>query len=635
MSLFEKVKKYRLSIMLLVPLLFMLAFATTVVIDKWRLTREIAAVQELTGVSVKVSHLVHELQKERGMSAGLLGSKGAQFGSELREQRASTDQRIVELKQSLQTVAIEKFGGEFNTALKAVLEPLDQLENLRKAIGALAIEPKKAIDYYSNLNADFLNLIAHIVKGTSNSEIAIAATAYLAFLQSKEKAGIERAVLNNTFARHGFAAGMFNQFSGIVAVQDAYLGLFRSLADADQKAFYQTIMVGPFIDEAARLRQIAFDKATGEIEGVEARHWFAMQTGKIDLLKKVEDRLAADLMVRAEQLRNQARLALLLALALVVIALLFAFVSIRAIKRPLDQVVQVADQIAGGDLASTFENRFHDEIGQLLRAMQTMQGSLRKTVGEVFTATDTVSAAAAEIRQGNADLSQRTEEQAAALEKTASSMEELSGTAQNSAEHAGQANRLAAAARAQTEQGGQVVAQAIAAMRSIDASSRRIADIIGLIDEIAFQTNLLALNAAVEAARAGEQGRGFTVVAGEVRKLAQRSADAAREIKGLIQDSTGKVREGRKLVDASGKTLQEILASVKEVSGLVAEIATTSQEQAGGIDQVNRAILQLDQVTQQNAALVEQTAAASQSMDEQAAKLRQLMGFFKLESLGR
>ena len=146
------------------------------------------------------------------------------FGSELREQRASTDQRIVELKQSLQTVAIEKFGGEFNTALKAVLEPLDQLENLRKAIGALAIEPKKAIDYYSNLNADFLNLIAHIVKGTSNSEIAIAATAYLAFLQSKEKAGIERAVLNNTFARHGFAAGMFNQFSGIVAVQDAYLG---------------------------------------------------------------------------------------------------------------------------------------------------------------------------------------------------------------------------------------------------------------------------------------------------------------------------------------------------------------------------------------------------------------------------
>ena len=187
---------------------------------------------------------------------------------------------------------------------------------------------------------------------------------------------------------------MFNQFSGIVAVQDAYLGLFRSLADADQKAFYQTIMVGPFIDEAARLRQIAFDKATGEIEGVEARHWFAMQTGKIDLLKKVEDRLAADLMVRAEQLRNQARLALLLALALVVIALLFAFVSIRAIKRPLDQVVQVADQIAGGDLASTFENRFHDEIGQLLRAMQTMQGSLRKTVGEVFTATDTVSAAA-------------------------------------------------------------------------------------------------------------------------------------------------------------------------------------------------------------------------------------------------
>lgn len=172
-------------------------------------------------------------------------------------------------------------------------------------------------------------------------------------------------------------------------------------------------------------------------------------------------------------------------------------------------------------------------------------------------------------------------------------------------------------------------------MRSIDASRRRIADIIGLLDEIAFQTNLLALNAAVEAARAGEQGRGFTVVAGEVRKLAQRSADAAKEIKELIRDSTGKVQEGGKLVDASGRTLQEIQASVKEVSGLVADIATTSREQASGIEQANQAILQLDQVTQQNAALVEQTAAASQSMDEQAAKLRQLMGFFKLEATGQ
>ncbi|HCK82710.1 MAG TPA: nitrate- and nitrite sensing domain-containing protein [Candidatus Competibacter sp.] len=635
MPLFENVKKYRLSIMLLMPLLFMLAFATTVVTDKWRLTREVAAVQDLSGLSIKVSQLVHELQKERGMSAGLLGSKGAQFGSELLEQRASTDRRIAELRQSLQTVAIEKFGGEFTAALKAVLEPLDQLESLRKAISALAIEPKKAIDHYSNLNADFLNLIAHIVKGTGNSEIAIAATAYLAFLQSKEKAGIERAVLNNTFARRGFAAGMFNQFSGIVAAQDVYLGIFKSLAEADQKAFFQNTLVGQSVDETARLRQLAFDKANEAIEGVDARHWFAVQTGKIDLLKKVEDRLAADLMHRAEQLRNQARLGLLLAFSLVTIALSFAFFSIRAIKRPLNQVVQVADRIADGDLVGVFENRFHDEIGQLLRAMQTMQGSLRKTVGNVFAATDTVSAAAAEIKQGNADLSQRTEEQAAALEKTAASMEELTGAAQQSAEHAGQANRLAAAAQAQTERGRQVVDRAIAAMRSIDASSRRIADIIGLIDEIAFQTNLLALNAAVEAARAGEQGRGFTVVAGEVRKLAQRSADAAKEIKELIQDSTGKVQEGGKLVDASGRTLQEILASVKEVSGLVAEIATTSREQASGIDRANQAILQLDQVTQQNAALVEQTAAASQSMDEQAAKLRQLMGFFKLEATGQ
>ncbi|HHW76344.1 MAG TPA: hypothetical protein GX399_04805, partial [Xanthomonadaceae bacterium] len=220
---------------------------------------------------------------------------------------------------------------------------------------------------------------------------------------------------------------------------------------------------------------------------------------------------------------------------------------------------------------------------------------------------------------------------ASALEQTASSMEELTATVKQSAEHAGQANQLASAARHQAEQGGQVIEQAVTAMTAIHHSSKKIADIIGVIDEIAFQTNLLALNAAVEAARAGEQGRGFAVVAGEVRKLAQRSADAAKEIKSLITDSVAKVEDGGQLVERSGQTLKEIVVSIKKVSDIVAEIATASREQASGIDQVNRAILQMDQVTQQNAALVEQTAAASQAMGEQARDLQNLMGFFKLD----
>lgn len=322
----------------------------------------------------------------------------------------------------------------------------------------------------------------------------------------------------------------------------------------------------------------------------------------------------------------------------VALAVLVGWFIARSVTVPLKQGSQILNVIAGGDMTGKVPAALtarRDEIGDQARAMEAMTTQLKDMVHQVTQTTHQVSSAAAEIAQGSADLSQRTEEQASALEETASSMEELTSTVKQSADNAGQANQLASAARTQAEQGGQVVDQAVVAMSAISTSSHKIADIIGVIDEIAFQTNLLALNAAVEAARAGEQGRGFAVVAAEVRKLAQRSADAAKEIKGLITDSVAKVEDGGKLVEQSGKTLQEIVIAVKKVSDIVAEIAAASQEQASGIEQVNRAILQMDQVTQQNAALVEETAAASQSMGAQAHELQQLMNFFKLDAGAR
>ncbi|MER2513655.1 MAG: methyl-accepting chemotaxis protein [Nitrosomonas ureae] len=324
-----------------------------------------------------------------------------------------------------------------------------------------------------------------------------------------------------------------------------------------------------------------------------------------------------------------------LAVTSLVFGLFLAWFLVRVIRRPIggepSEISTLTQRISGGDLTVHFENT-GKETG-IYAAMRDMTAQLKEMVGKVNTATDQVTSASGEIAQGSADLSQRTEEQASALEETASSMEELTGTVKQSAENAGQANQLASAARSQAEQGGQVVDQAVAAMGAIHQSSKKIADIIGVIDEIAFQTNLLALNAAVEAARAGEQGRGFAVVAGEVRKLAQRSADAAKEIKTLITDSVAKVEDGGKLVDKAGQTLKDIVVSIKKVSDIVAEIAAASREQAAGIEQVNKAILQMDQVTQQNAALVEQTAAASHSMGDQAQELQRLMAFFKLEGL--
>ena len=315
----------------------------------------------------------------------------------------------------------------------------------------------------------------------------------------------------------------------------------------------------------------------------------------------------------------------------IVLALLLAYGITRVLVQSLRQAQEGASRIAAGELDSgAIPIAGNDEVSQLLRALDSTRERLKTVVKEINAAADTVHSSASEIAQGSADLSQRTEEQASALEETASSMEELTSTVKQSADNAGQANQLAGAARTQAEQGGEVVDQAITAMSAINTSSRKIADIIGVIDEIAFQTNLLALNAAVEAARAGEQGRGFAVVAGEVRKLAQRSADAAKEIKSLITDSVAKVEDGGKLVEQSGKTLQEIVTAVKKVSDIVAEMAAAAREQASGIEQVNKAILQMDQATQQNAALVEETAAASQSMGEQARQLQTLMHFFKL-----
>jgi len=308
-----------------------------------------------------------------------------------------------------------------------------------------------------------------------------------------------------------------------------------------------------------------------------------------------------------------------------------AYLLLRAISHPLRFTLKQFDAIGNGDLSQQIKPDSNDEMGQLLTGLENMRQSLIQTVTVVRQGSSSIALSADEIASGNMDLSSRTEQQAASLEETASSMEELTSTVQQNADNARQANTLAVAASQVAVRGGQVVGDVVHTMSSIKDSSKKIVDIIGVIDGIAFQTNILALNAAVEAARAGEQGRGFAVVATEVRNLAQRSAGAAKEIKTLIADSVDKVEAGTRLVDDAGKTMDEIVSSIQSVADIMAEITAASAEQSDGIQQVNQAITKMDEATQQNAALVEEAAAAAGSMRDQANNLNQAVGIFKLQ----
>ncbi len=317
-------------------------------------------------------------------------------------------------------------------------------------------------------------------------------------------------------------------------------------------------------------------------------------------------------------------------LVAVALGALMGLAVTRSIVRPLQQGQQAAESIADGDLTHPITASGNDETGQLLQALSTMQSRLATIVGNVRYSAEGVATASAEIASGNNDLSARTEQQASALEETAASMEELGSTVRQNADNARTANQLAMSASTVAQQGGDVVAEVVDTMKGINDSSRKIADIISVIDGIAFQTNILALNAAVEAARAGEQGRGFAVVAGEVRSLAQRSAEAAKEIKGLIGTSVERVERGTALVDKAGATMTEVVSAIRRVTDIMGEISAASSEQSQGVSQVGEAITQMDHATQQNAALVEQSAAAADSLKTQAGQLVDAVAVFRL-----
>ena len=430
--------------------------------------------------------------------------------------------------------------------------------------------------------------------------------------------------------QRGFAEHL-QKIRALTADNPAQLERLKTLEGTQQQ------WLATAIDPVIALRRAA--AVDGNLDAVVAAEQAGKGKAAMDAMRillanieKTESMLLGQRGQEAAALQSRTTLVLLGGGAIAaLLACMLAILLTRNITRPLVEAVAVAQRVAQGDLSSDIVVRSQDETGQLMAALRDMNTALVGIVGEVRGGTDTIATASAQIAVGTMDLSSRTEQQASSLEETASSMEELTAAVKQNADNALAARSLASAASSVAVKGGAVVSEVVQTMGSINDSSRKIADIIGVIDGIAFQTNILALNAAVEAARAGEQGRGFAVVATEVRNLAQRSASAAKEIKGLIDDSVEKVGAGSKLVDQAGTTMQDVVDSVQRLSAIIGEITDASEEQRLGIEQVNEAISQMDQVTQQNAALVEEAAAAANAMQDQAAQLSHAVQVFRLK----
>jgi len=601
----------RLLMTLVLPLSVLLYFSISALIDRTTLLREMQVLQGLSAFAEITSDFVHESQKERGVTGVFMGSQGQKFVTELPVQRDITDQKVQVLEAFLHQFNAKRFGPVFTQKIGVALQQLAELGAHRDAVNALRISGVEGVGYYTKMHLAFLDVIAENSKVSPNAELSRLVTAYVNFLHAKERAGQERAFMANVFGLGKFPPGALVTFSSFVAQQDAYTDVFSSFATPEQQAFYTHKVTGQFIEEAAQMRQVAFEKANAEHLGVDPAHWYNMMTGKINLLKEVENKFASDINVKTAALSTKAQGRVGLFVGLMLLAVISSWVCVRCLARslmPLKLMVQTANRIASGDLEQHIDDQGQDEIGVLSRALNQMASSLRRmftsvtthaaglstassdlaalsqqvnaaasTMHEIFAHTTSgakqlsanmavVATATAQATAQVQSVSEAAEQTTGDIHNVATAVEEMTATISDIAQRAEQARHVTANAVANVTTASQRVDE-------LGYAAQDISQVTDVIMEIAEQTKLLALNATIEAARAGEAGKGFAVVANEVKELAKQTNAATEDIRTKIatmqRSTAGTVAE-----------ITQIQQVMTDVNDLVMGIATAVEEQA-------------------------------------------------------
>lgn len=623
----------RLATLVILPMVALVLTSGWLLLDSISMEQKAENSVVYSNTATKASALLHELQKERGMSAGYLGSKGTAFQNDLPIQRQKTDQRYAELKEFIEQEAVLEANEMLAKQLGDALELLLRVASVRTSVDSMNTSMGEAIGYYTKTNSHLIHAIALLPSIAPNPEIAAQAQPYLNLIHMKENAGIERAVLAGTFARNSFSPELYQKFIGLVAKQKSFKSLFEESAPENAKQLLADAFSASHSKTAESMRQTALRLNLEGNFNIDPKAWFKAQTGKINELKAVEDQLAIGLKAEASALLDAATTTLwavlIFALTTIVGTAALGGNIARKLSVETREMTKALEAIASGDLTDAEID--YDRIGSTRTSLETMRSKLTNITGQIQESVDTLRSASREISDKNNSLATRAEEQGRHLENAASDMTRITETVRQNASDASKGNMLANDAMEHATKGQSIVSKAVEAMNEINGDSKKIAEIINVIDDIAFQTNLLALNAAVEAARAGEQGRGFAVVASEVRNLAQRSAEAAHEIKGLIETSVKKVENGSDLVNASGSSLNGIVEAVEDCKKLMNQIAHASEEQAKSVENMSDSITGLDSANQENTAMVEEVAVSSLELTSQARKLAEITSFYKVD----